>query len=133
MKISTLIALPVLVLSLQARASGKIVCVEDTSNPTKKEIQIENIADIRKQVRYGLEYDDVWKVRVTINDLKKGQRTQLTSFEAVATSMDVTYDIDAEQKHGFKLWRYADEANQDGFSWHLEGGVKTTARLHCAP
>jgi hypothetical protein len=131
MKLNTLLALPMIVLSLQAKAT--IICSEVAaqSGAAQKEIVIEKVANVRSQVRYGIEYDDVWKVNIQINDIKNGQKTPLQNFEAIATTAGIQYDIDAKRKNGFELWRYLHDGSHDGFSLKGTDGKVSTYRLQC--
>jgi hypothetical protein len=131
MKLVTTLTLGIVMMTFQAQATVT-VCKEIGANVNaQKEVVIEDIANIRSQVPYGIDYDAVWKVKVQINEIKNGQRTQLQSFDAVATSADVVYNIDAKRKNGVEVWRFFDEENQDGFSMKSADGKTVTYRLNC--
>ncbi|MBS1972508.1 MAG: hypothetical protein JSU04_19535 [Bdellovibrionales bacterium] len=131
MKLVTSLAFTIVMMTFQAQAATTVCKETHATTSTQKEVVIEEIANIRSQAAYGIDYDAVWKVKVQINEIKNGQRTQLQSFNAVATSADVVYNIDAKRKNGVELWRYFDEENQDGFTMKSADGKTVTYRLNC--
>lgn len=131
MKLVTSLAFTIVMMTFQAQAATTVCKEINAKTSAQKEVVIEEIANIRSQAAYGIDYDTVWKVKVQINEIRNGQRTQLQSFDAVATSADVVYNIDAKRKNGVEVWRYFDEEDQDGFTMKSADGKTVTYRLNC--
>ena len=55
------------------------------------------------------EFDFRTAVTVEILYIVRGQGTVSRSFEAVATSVDVYYEVDALEQHNFKFFAYLDD------------------------
>ncbi len=119
-------------LTVHAQASDKTVCYEiETKSATKVQVVIETLKDITNSVSYGRHYDSITKVKVTVNEITRGRKTEIKSFLAIARKADVQYNISSVKKDGFLFWQFLDEEDQDGVRLSTRSGKKVSHRLHC--
>jgi|GEM_PF-1149821 len=102
----------------------------DVKENTKYSAIVEELKNITKEVSYGNEYDSVFKVRVTIiKTTKKDVETK--SFEAIATSEDVIYNVHAVKKQGIHIGIYLDEEDEAYMTLTDKNGDKTQIGFTC--
>lgn len=124
-----------LLMSLSASAEG-MKCQEILERTTTEvlraqySVKVTHLAEITNSPAYS-HLDHAWKVRVDLLQAVGRNVVIKKSFEAVATSYDVQYQISAVKAQGFSFNAYLDELNESSMTLTDANGTKKRISLNC--
>ena len=94
-------------------------------------VSVQSLKNVTKEVSFGNNYDHVYKVKLDVSRTLNKKTTKIKSFEAIATTYDVKFNVWANKEHGVGMYIYLDELDESGITLTDASGKKTEISLDC--